>query len=169
MEEELRTYQEKLEQMVEERTAELKKTQKELVNKARQAGALEKRNISVRQELDPNLSDLLIDKNRFMQVLVNLIKNGYEAIDELKADQQNTMTFRTFSHNGQIGLEISDSGIGIDPAFISQVFKFGKSSKGSTGFGLHYCQIFVEANNGTLNISSPGRGKGASITVEFAN
>ena len=132
-----------------------------------QAGALETRNIRVRRELDPNLSDLLIDKNRFMQVLVNLIKNSYEAIDELKDDRENTMTFRTFSDNGTTGLEISDSGIGIDPAFIPRVFNFGKSSKGSTGFGLHYCQIFVEANNGTLSISSPGKGKGATVSVEF--
>jgi len=134
-----------------------------------QVSALEKRNIRVRREFDPNLSDLLIDKNRFMQVLVNLIKNSYESIDEVKADQQNTMTFRTFSRNGNTGLEISDSGIGIDPAFITQVFNFGKSSKGSTGFGLHYCKIFVEANNGTLGISSPGRGQGATIAVEFEN
>ena len=132
-----------------------------------QAGAFEKRNIRVRRELDPNLSQLLIDKNRFMQVLVNLIKNSYEAIDEVTEDRENMMTFRTFSSNGKIGLEITDSGIGIDPAFIPKVFNFGKSSKGSTGFGLHYCQIFVEANNGTLSISSPGKGKGATVTVEF--
>ena len=132
-----------------------------------QAGALETRNIRVRRELEPKLSHLLIDKNRFMQVLVNLIKNSYEAIDELKDDRENTMTFRTFSDNGKIGLEITDSGIGIDPAFIPKVFNFGKSSKGSTGFGLHYCHIFVEANNGTIGITSPGKGKGAIVSVEF--
>jgi len=132
-----------------------------------QAGAFEKRDIRVTRDLASDLPDLLIDKNRFMQVLVNLIKNGYEAIDEVKTDQKKTMAFRTLSRNGNISLEISDSGIGIDPAFIPQVFNFGKSSKGSTGFGLHYCKIFVEANNGTLNISSPGRGGGATITVEF--
>ena len=132
-----------------------------------QAGAFEKRNISVRRELEPNLSHLLIDKNRFMQVLVNLIKNSYEAIDELKDDRENTITFRTFAENGRIGLEISDSGIGIDPALIPQIFNFGKSSKGSTGFGLHYCKIFVEANNGTMGITSPGKGKGAIVSVEF--
>jgi PAS domain S-box-containing protein len=132
-----------------------------------QAGAFEKRNIRVRRELDPDLPQLLIDKNRFMQVLVNLIKNSYEAIDEVKDDRENMMTFKTFANNGRMGLEITDSGIGIDPAFIPQVFKFGKSSKGSTGFGLHYCKIFVEANNGALSISSPGRGKGATIAVEF--
>jgi len=132
-----------------------------------QAGAFEKRDIRVTLDLAADLPDLLIDKNRFMQVLVNLIKNGYEAIDEVKTDQKNTMAFRTLSRNGNISLEISDSGIGVDPAFIPQVFNFGKSSKGSTGFGLHYCKIFVEANNGTLNISSPGRDGGATITVEF--
>jgi PAS domain S-box-containing protein len=51
-----------------------------------QTGQLEKRKISVRRELDPKLSNLLIDKNRFMQVLVNLIKNSYEAIDELNGN-----------------------------------------------------------------------------------
>ena len=134
-----------------------------------QVGALEKRNIQVRRELDPNLSDLLIDKNRFMQVLVNLIKNSYEAIDELKDGLENTITFRTFSDNGKIGLEIRDSGIGIEPAFIPQIFNFGKSSKGSTGFGLHYCKIFVEANSGQMSVSSPGRGKGATLSLEFEN
>jgi PAS domain S-box-containing protein len=134
-----------------------------------QVSALEKRDIRVRRELDPNLSDLLIDKNRFMQVLVNLIKNSYEAIDELKDVRENTITFRTFSDNGKIGLEIRDSGIGIDPAFIPQMFNFGKSSKGSTGFGLHYCKIFVEANSGKMSVSSPGRGKGATLSVEFEN
>jgi len=132
-----------------------------------QTGAFEKRNIRVRRELDPNLSQLLIDKNRFMQVLVNLIKNSYEAIDEVTDDRENMMTFRTFSDNGKIGLEITDSGSGIDPAFIPKVFNFGKSSKGSTGFGLHYCHIFVEANNGTIGITSPGKGKGAKVSVEF--
>ena len=132
-----------------------------------QAGALEKRNIRIRRELEPNLPDLLIDKNRFMQVLVNLIKNSYEAIDELKDARENTITFRTFSDNSKIGLEIRDSGIGIDPAFIPQIFHFGKSSKGSTGFGLHYCKIFVEANSGTMGITSPGKGKGAKVSVEF--
>ena len=130
-----------------------------------QTGAFEKRNIRVRRELDPDLSQRLIDKNNFMQVLVNLIKNSYEAIEEEKDQRENMMTFKTFSSNGRMGLEITDSGI--DPAFIPQVFNFGKSSKGSTGFGLHYCKIFVEANNGTLNISSSGRGKGATIAVEF--
>jgi PAS domain S-box-containing protein len=133
-----------------------------------QTGQFEKRNISVRRELDPKLSNLLIDKNRLMQVLVNLIKNSYEAIDELNGNNDRTITFRTSSDNGKTRLEIADSGIGIDPALIPRIYDFGKSSKGSTGFGLHYCKIFVEANNGSVSISSPGKGKGTTVKVEFS-
>jgi sensor histidine kinase regulating citrate/malate metabolism len=103
-----------------------------------------------------------------MQVLVNLIKNSYEAIDELNGNNDRTIAFRTSSDHGKTRLEITDSGIGIDPALIPKIYDFGKSSKGSTGFGLHYCKIFVEANNGKVSISSPGKGKGTTVTVEFS-
>jgi len=132
-----------------------------------QVGALEKRKITLKRELDPNISKLMIDKNRFMQVLVNIITNSYEAIGELKDKKEKVITFRSFSENGQIGLEITDNGVGIDPKFIHQIFDFGKSSKGSSGFGLHYCKIFVEGNNGTMSISSPGKGKGATVRIAF--
>ena len=42
----------------------------------------------VEHQLEPNLPHLLIDKNRFKQVLVSLIKQNCETIDELKTDQQ---------------------------------------------------------------------------------
>ena len=102
-----------------------------------------------------------------MQVLVNIITNSYESIDELKSKKEKVITFRSFSENDQIGLVITDNGIGIDPKFIDQIFDFGKSSKGSSGFGLHYSNIFVEGNNGTMSISSPGKGKGATVRIVF--
>ena len=132
-----------------------------------QMGALEKRKIALNHELDPNIPKLLIDKNRFMQVLVNIITNSYEAIAELKDNKEKVITFRSFSETDQIGLEISDNGIGIEPEFIKQIFDFGKSTKGSSGFGLHYCKIFVEGNNGTMSINSAGEGKGSTVRIVF--
>jgi signal transduction histidine kinase len=48
-----------------------------------QADALEKREIMIKKELSSNLPKLLIDKSRLMQVIINFIKNSYEAIDSL--------------------------------------------------------------------------------------
>ncbi|MBW2442836.1 MAG: PAS domain S-box protein, partial [Deltaproteobacteria bacterium] len=46
-----------------------------------QAGALDERGIAIVRDLQGDLRELLIDRNRMVQVLVNLIKNAYEAID----------------------------------------------------------------------------------------
>ncbi len=133
-----------------------------------QFGALETRNITVEKDLAPQLPGLVIEKNRLMQVMVNFIKNGYEAIDELQGDGMNMqITLRSFSDNGYLGFEISDTGCGIENEEIEKVYEFGTSSKGSSGFGLHYCRVFVEANDGVLKLSSPGKGKGSTVLVKF--
>ena len=133
-----------------------------------QMGALEKRKIFVKKQFTDRLPKLLIDKNRLMQVVVNFIKNSYEAID---ARQNHTgekeITFSSFMENGHVGFRISDNGIGIDPENIEKIFEFGKSRKGSTGFGLHYCKMCVEANDGKISFNSPGLGKGATVSVRF--
>ena len=131
-----------------------------------QSGALEKRGIGINKALDPGLPKLLIDKNRLIQVIVNIVKNGYEAIDA-SGKSENFMTFHSFSKDGRLGFEITDSGIGIEPGQEEEIFEFGKSSKGSSGFGLSYCKMFVEANKGTFEIKSPGKGKGATVRVVF--
>jgi PAS domain S-box-containing protein len=133
-----------------------------------QMGALEKRQIFIKKLFEARLPKLLIDKNRLMQVIVNFIKNSYEAID---ARQNNTgekeITCSSFVENGHVGFRISDNGIGIDPENIEKIFEFGKSRKGSTGFGLHYCKMCVESNGGEISFSSPGLGKGATVSVYF--
>lgn len=133
-----------------------------------QTVSLETRQIIVKKDLAPTLPRLLIDKNRLMQVIVNFIKNSYEAIDALNGNNRKKwIRLKSFSENGRIGLKITDNGIGIEPAHIDTISEFGESNKCSSGFGLYYCKMFVEANKGTLNISSPGKGKGATVEVMF--
>jgi len=133
-----------------------------------QTGALEKRGITIKEDLSSDLPNLIIDKNRLLQVLVNLIKNSYEAIDELgDDDREKVISFRSFAEDENIGFQITDTGIGIEPERIGTIFEFGRSNKGSSGFGLHYCKMFVEANRGTLNVGSPGKGKGVTVRVMF--
>jgi len=133
-----------------------------------QMGTLEKRQINIKRSFAEPLPKLLIDKNRLMQVIVNLIKNSCEAIESQQSDPQDkVIEIRTFTQNHQLGFEIVDSGIGVNPAEIDTIFKLGKSKKGSTGFGLYYCKMFVEKCNGKLIFFSRGIGKGASVRVAF--
>jgi len=133
-----------------------------------QMGALEKRRIFIKKQFDDGVPKLLIDKNRLMQVIVNFIKNSYEAIDAQKNDTgEKVIAFSSFVENGCVGFRISDNGIGINPEEIEKIFELGQSRKGSTGFGLHYCKMCVEANGGKVVFTSPGSGKGATVSVTF--
>ena len=133
-----------------------------------QMGALEKRGIQVKKQFEDDLPKLLIDKNRFMQVIINFIKNSYEAIDLNKNKTDDKMIIlRSIVKGDQVGLQILDTGIGVDPRQIDKIFEYGKSNKGSLGFGLHYCKRFVESNDGTLTFDSSGIGKGATISAYF--
>jgi signal transduction histidine kinase len=131
-----------------------------------QAAALEKRKIAVRKELRPNLPKLLIEKNRLIQVIVNLIKNSYEAIEELEdPGKPGEILFRSLEKDGQVVLEIADAGVGIEPTDLERIGAFGQSTKGSSGFGLYYCKMFLEAQNGFMRIQSEGRGKGTTVSI----
>ena len=133
-----------------------------------QHSALERQRITIVKHLDKNNPRLVIDQNRLMQVVNNLIKNSYEAIDALNyEDNEKTITFKTFSDKRQAGFEIADDGIGIEEERLNRALEIGKSSKGSSGFGLYYCKMFVEDNNGQLIFNSTGKGKGAVVRVTF--
>jgi signal transduction histidine kinase len=133
-----------------------------------QMGALERKGITVERTLDVNLPQLLIDKNRLMQVIINLLKNSIEALEKSEfARRKKMIRIKTFAKNGSVGFEITDNGFGLGPQEIDHILEFGKSHRGSSGFGLYYCKRFVEDNHGILNINRPRKGKGTTVMVKF--
>jgi signal transduction histidine kinase len=61
----------------------------------------------------------------------------------------------------QIVIEVEDNGPGIPPAYLEQIFeKFGRFSsehptvQSSTGLGLTFCRLVVEAHGGTIGVTS---------------
>jgi PAS domain S-box-containing protein len=133
-----------------------------------QAGALDKRGIAIVRDLQGDLRELLIDRNRMVQVLVNLIKNAYEAIDARpQAGGTGQIHVKSYSDKARIEVEITDSGIGIDPGRIEEILELGRSRKVSTGLGLYYCKMFMQNNNGLLAINSPGIDQGTTLRLVF--
>lgn len=71
-------------------------------------------------------------------------------------------------------IEVSDTGIGIDPGAIGQIFKpFEQGEQGITrqfgglGLGLTISKAIVERHGGTLSAHSEGRGRGATFTLRL--
>lgn len=108
------------------------------------------------------------DENRLTQVFSNLISNalkhttrgsisyGYEMIDE-------SQSIRFF---------VSDTGSGIDPAFIDKIFdtyasEDAKQQKGF-GLGLALCRIIIEKMGGHIGVESElGKGSTFTFTLPF--
>ena len=129
---------------------------------------LKRRGIEVSKDLERDLPELFVDQNRLIQVLINIIKNAYEAIDaRQETDAPKRINLKTFSDKDRISIEIRDSGIGIAPDQIQQLFEPSMSENGSTGFGLQYSKMFMENNNGRLEVNSPIIGQGTTFKIVF--
>lgn len=142
---------------------------------------LVKRGIHLTYDLD-DLPGLYLDRNRMIQIFINIIKNAYESIEQAppqsskqdKAIQdrtkQITVTTRTEKKDtGEFALiEITDTGMGVSPDIKDDIFKFNFSTKGrGTGFGLHDCSTYIKARGGTIDLSSDGPGKGATLRIQL--
>jgi PAS domain S-box-containing protein len=132
-----------------------------------QGPSLNKRQIAVKTDLEHGLL-VTADRNGLMQVVMNLIKNAYEALDALESNSaRREIAVASFREGQRVCLEISDSGIGIAQDRYDQIVEPGVSGRSSSGFGLYYCKAWMEANGGTLGIESPGPGQGATVRLTF--
>jgi signal transduction histidine kinase len=118
-------------------------------------------------ELEEDLPEIVGDRDRLVQVLINLISNA------LKFTDKGSVICKVRRTDNAIALSIIDSGIGIAETDQSQVFEqfrqIGNTltdrPKG-TGLGLPICKQIVEHHGGTIWVESElGKGSNFSFTL----
>ena len=132
--------------------------------------SLNKRGIQVAIDCDDAPRKIRIQESQFHQMLVNLVKNSFEAIDELAAAQglDDTPLIRIRASAGEefLDLEVADNGIGIGNKDTRELFSPGYTTKQSgSGLGLHSAANFVIAIGGRIQPLSEGTGKGTTMRV----
>ncbi len=125
-------------------------------------GDLTAKGIRVTLEAGDSPAMAMVDRNRFRQVLVNLIKN---AMDALPGGGTLTLTV-TRDGGGNIALTVSDDGPGIPKSLAEKIFDpfFSGKPKG-TGLGLSIVKNIVEAHGGTITLVPSARGAAFRITL----
>jgi signal transduction histidine kinase len=111
-----------------------------------------------------------IEKTKLIQIVVNLIKNGYEAMDSVPpADRALVLSVRWKPEpEAQLVLSVKDNGVGFASDERQKLFKFGYSTKAKgSGFGLHSCANYLIAHNGSISAHSDGPNKGAEFVVRL--
>jgi len=109
--------------------------------------------------------EVLTEKHKVLQILVNLINNAKQAVGASgRADRR--ITIGTFTRRNFAAVRVTDNGVGIEPEVLKRVFEAGFTTKDDGhGVGLHFSAIAAKELNGRLTASSEGRGKGATFTL----
>ncbi len=117
---------------------------------------------------DPRLA-VLADPGRLQQIVWNLLSNA------IKFTQSGGHVGVELRRAGSdVEISVSDTGIGIDPAFLPYVFdRFRQAdsstsrSHGGLGLGLAIVRHLTELHGGRVTVESQGRGSGATFIVRL--
>lgn len=131
------------------------------------ADALTRHKVDVEKNYEI-LPTLLLDRQRVLQVLVNLISNAKQAFGTI-ADRRPFITLNAVLLEGPVlRITVTDNGEGIAPENLTRVFSHGFTTrKNGHGFGLHSCVLAAQEMGGSLHVHSDGPGQGASFILEI--
>ncbi|MEH2383854.1 MAG: PAS domain S-box protein [Nostoc sp.] len=131
------------------------------------AGLFETNGLELVCEIEPGLPQIVGDRNRLLQVLINLISNA------VKFTESGSVICRVKQEKEGVCISVIDTGIGITPEDQPKVFeKFRQvgdtltdKPKG-TGLGLPICKQIVDHHGGRIWVESePGKGSTFSFII----
>src|SRR6185312_9124685 len=124
--------------------------------------------IDLRQEVDPELGDIVADERKFKQILLNLLSNAVKFTPD-----GGRIDVSARVYDGQAVIAVRDTGIGIaaaDQAVVFEEFRqvgsdYTQKHEG-TGLGLALTRKFVELHGGKIRVDSePGKGSTFTFTI----
>jgi PAS domain S-box-containing protein len=111
---------------------------------------LQRNGVILRSELAADLPSLLGDRTQIQQVILNLIRNGSDAMS-LVDDRPRDLLIKTECHEGGVCLSVKDSGVGIDSEIEQKLFEAFFTTKGEgMGIGLSVSRSIIESHQGRL-------------------
>jgi two-component system sensor kinase FixL len=107
--------------------------------------------IRVRFQFDPAADLVLADKVQIQQVLLNLLRNGVEAME---TTQRRELVISTAGGaDGTLAISVADTGTGIAPEIMSHLFQpFVTNKRHGMGVGLSISRTIVEAHGGQISV-----------------
>jgi signal transduction histidine kinase/CheY-like chemotaxis protein len=125
--------------------------------------------IAIEVNIECESSMLRGDADRLQQVLSNLLVNALKF-----TGKGGRIVVRLQAVGSELELSVADNGAGIAPEFLPHIFDVFRQSDtgtsrghGGLGIGLSIAKHIVELHGGTIQVASPGRGLGATLTVRL--
>ncbi|MGH8296951.1 MAG: hybrid sensor histidine kinase/response regulator, partial [Steroidobacteraceae bacterium] len=119
--------------------------------------------IQLHTDLAPNLPDIMGAEGEIRDALTNLIFNAIDAMPD-----GGTLTLRTRDCDGQVEVEVTDTGIGMDEETRRRCLEPFYTTKGERGTGLGLAMVYgmVQRHSAALEIDSKP-GSGSTLRLSF--
>jgi signal transduction histidine kinase len=121
-----------------------------LISEAAELAHLDPRHRSaeLRLDIEDGLPSVLIDKVQIMQVLLNLLRNAFEAMEE---STNRRVTVSAARAGGMVEISVADTGPGLAPEVAAKLFQpFVTTKESGMGVGLSICRTLVDSQGGRL-------------------
>ncbi len=129
--------------------------------------SLEARHIEIVRDYE-EIPPAFVEREKVVQILANLVGNGMQALSDARSTGH-TLTVRVgLADDEHVRLEVADDAIGISADDLTNLFRFGFTTKeDGHGFGLHLSALAAKEIGGNLSVQSDGEGTGATFTLQF--
>ncbi|MDH7478742.1 MAG: PAS domain S-box protein [Syntrophomonadaceae bacterium] len=113
-------------------------------------------------KIEPGIiPDLLLDEKEIRQLILNLTRNGLDAMPAGR-----TLTISTFVSEGTVSLAVRDEGSGIDPSLLERLgTPFLTTKENGTGLGLAICYSIAARHRATIGVETGPAG--TTFTIRF--
>ena len=106
--------------------------------------------VELKLALDPGALPVRINRIQIQQVLINLIRNGIEAMAK---SPQRVMTLTTSREDDCAIVTVRDTGPGLPPEILARLFQpFVTTKEKGMGIGLNICQSITESHGGKIEV-----------------
>jgi CheY-like chemotaxis protein/nitrogen-specific signal transduction histidine kinase len=129
--------------------------------------AADARGVRIEVDLEVTGREVLADAARLEQIVWNLLSNAVKF-----SEPGATVTIRAAREDGFVCITVADTGQGIDPEIIPDLFRRYRQADSSSsrrhgglGLGLAIVKHIVDLHKGTVQLHSDGPGRGARCTV----
>jgi len=126
-------------------------------------GELQRQDIFLETDFSAGVQPIMGDRVQLQQVILNLIRNGIEAMSTVALRPRVLQVRSQIDERGDVVIAVTDTGTGLDPTKKERIFDaFFTTKPEGMGIGLSICRSIVEAHGGRL-WASPNLTQGSTF------
>jgi signal transduction histidine kinase len=124
--------------------------------------------VRIAQKISPDLPKIQCDKTLIEQVIINLARNGMQAMDHASITLR-VLTLAVYqTTDSEVMFSVTDTGMGLSAEVIDKLFTpFFTTKAEGTGLGLSLCRTVIEQHGSNLSYSTRTEGVQRGTTFSF--